>query len=74
MLKTRRLDGQKEYFFSNVLDSVVVYCSWFRKPNFCGSSDIVLFKQCQSNTQMTVWVFFGGGVGILRSQNTAYGT
>ena len=39
-------------FFSNVLNSVVFYCSWFIKPNLCGSSDIV-FKQYQRNTQIS---------------------
>ena len=27
--------GQKEPFFSNVLNSFVFYYTWFRKPNFC---------------------------------------
>ena len=48
--------GTNRCFFSNVLNSIVFYCSWLRKPNLRGSSAIV-FKQCQRNTQISV----GGG-------------
>ena len=36
-----------------------IYCSWFGKPNFCGSTDIVL-KQCQRNTPFYTeyWFYF----------------
>ena len=38
--------------FSNVLNSVLFYYTWFRKPNL-----VSVFKQCQSNTQMSVVLF-----------------
>ena len=54
-------------FLSTVLNSVVFYYSWFRKPNFCGSSDIVV-NQCQTNYQISV-----RGGGMRRSQNLEIG-
>ena len=57
--------GRKQRFFSNVLNFVVFSYTLFRKPNL-----ISVFKQCQSNTQMSVVVviFFEGG-SMRRSLN-----
>ena len=40
-------------FFSNVLNSVVFYYTWFRKPNFC--------VQAISKQYLDVWFFVGRG-------------
>ena len=50
--------------FSNVLNSVLFYYTWFRKPNL-----VSVFKQCQSNTQMSVVLFVFLWESMRRSQN-----
>ena len=42
--------GRKQRFFSNVLNSLVFYCTWFRKPNYC--------VQTMSEQYLAVWFFF----------------
>ena len=51
MQKARRLMDEKSgFFFSNVLNSLVFYYTWFRKLNFC--------VQTKFEQYLAVWVFF----------------
>ena len=64
-------DGQKECFFSNVLNSVVFYCSWFRKPNF--RVDQVTFKHVNGILKCLGGFFWEGGRACAEAK-IAYGT
>ena len=63
MQKTRHLTDENSVFFFQIF--LILFS--FIKPG--SESQISVFKQCQSNTQMSDFFLGGGGGSMRRSQN-----